>query len=255
MQVGDDTRVGSFATGRRAPESHRRSADSAAAEAVPGAWPEENPTPARIEALSDGVFAIIITLLVLDLRVPHAETLRGRPLAEVLRAQWPVYVGFVLSFLQVGVVWANHHTMFHYIRRSDHLLKVYNLLFLLCVAVLPFTTALMAEYALGSESDRLIAALAYSGAQALAGMLFNAMWWHALRAGLVDSRADPHRLHALGRHWLLIPIFYVLAFAFAFVDTRISLIMYVLLLLYYSMPGPAVVRWMTARRARQTAND
>jgi uncharacterized membrane protein len=218
-------------------------------EAIPGAVPEENPTPARLEGLSDGVFAIIITLLVLDLRVPPVDSLHGQSLGEALRHQWPVYLAFVLSFLQVGVVWANHHTMFHYIRRTDHLLKVLNLLFLLSVAVLPFTTALLAEYARGSEEERRLAEHLYSGALAISGLFFNAMWRHALRARLVDPRADPHRLYALARHWALVPVFYGLAFVLASLDTRVSMLMYVLLLLYYSMPGPAVVRWMTGRRA------
>jgi uncharacterized membrane protein len=219
------------------------------ADAIPGAVPGENPTPARLEALSDGVFAIIITLLVLDLHVPEPEALRGGSLREALVHQWPVYVAYALSFFQVGVVWFNHHTMFHYIRRSDHLLKVLNLLFLLCVAVVPFTTALMSEYARSSEEDRRIASQLYSGTLAVNGLFFNAMWRHALRARLVDPRADPNRLHALARHWMLIPVFYGLAFLLAYVNARVSLIMYVLLLLYYSLPGPAVVRWLTGRRA------
>ncbi|MFK5595633.1 TMEM175 family protein [Methylobacterium sp. HMF5984] len=84
----------------------------AIARAIPR--PEEEPSPARIEAFSDGVFAIIITLLVLDLRVPREDALGGQSLDAALMRQWPLYAAYVLSFLQVGVVWANHHTMFHY---------------------------------------------------------------------------------------------------------------------------------------------
>jgi uncharacterized membrane protein len=219
------------------------------ADAIPGVVPGENPSPARLEQLSDGVFSIIITLLVLDLQVPAPEALHGHSLRSALAHQWPVYVAYVLSFLQVSVVWFNHHTMFHYIRRSDHLLKVLNLLFLLCVAVVPYTTALMSEYARAREEDRRITSQLYSGALAVNGLFFNAMWRHGLRAHLVDQRADPHRLHALTRHWLLIPVFYGVAFLLATFNARVSLIMYVLLLLYYSLPGPAVVRWLTGRRA------
>jgi hypothetical protein len=75
------------------------------------------------------------------------------------------------------------------------------------------------------------------------------MWRHALRARPVDPRGDPHRMYALARHWALVPVFYDLAFLLASVDTRVSVLTYVLLLLYYSMPGPAVVRWMTGCRA------
>jgi uncharacterized membrane protein len=214
---------------------------------------EEMPSPARLEAFSDGVFAIIITLLVLDLKVPRQDGLDGRSLGDALLHQWPVYLAFVLSFLQVGVVWVNHHTMFHYIRRSDHLLLVANLLLLLCVALLPFTTATLSEYVRGSESARRLSALIYSAVLCVAGLFFNLVWRHALRAGLVDSRADPHRLHALRRHWQLVPALYAIAFGLSLFDVRLSLVLYVLLLLYYALPGPAVVQWMMVRRARRAA--
>lgn len=211
---------------------------------------EEDPSPARVEAFSDGVFSIIITLLVLDLRVPRVDTLHGESLASALLHLWPVYVAYVLSFLQVGVVWTNHHAMFHYIRRTDHLLLVYNLLLLLFAAVLPFTTALLAEYARAGESERRLAALIYSGALCISGLFFTTLWRHALRAGLVNPYADQHRLYALRRHWQLVPVFYGVAFLLAFVNARITIGIYVILLVYYAMPGRIVLRWMTARHAR-----
>lgn len=236
--------------GAHATEAHRPPAPKADDASDPARALEEIPSPARLEGFSDGVFAIIITLLVLDLRVPREGALRQLPLGEALLRNWPAYVGFVLSFLQVGVLWANHHTMFHYIRRADHLLKAFTLLFLLAVAALPFTTALLAEYVRGDESDSRLAALLYAGAMGVSGLFFNAAWWHARRAGLVDGRADPSRLHALGLHWLLAPLCYAVAFALALVSVRVSIAMYVLLLVYYALPGPAVVRRLTARRSR-----
>ncbi len=142
--------------------------------------PGEMPSPRRIEAFSDGVFSIIITLLVLDLHVPRLTALHGAPLAAVLLDQWPVYVAFMLSFLQVGVIWANHHSMFHYIHRTDHGLLVYNLLLLLCVAVLPFTTAILSEYIRGDDAQRRIAAQIYSGSPPV-----RAQATLAARAGIV----------------------------------------------------------------------
>jgi uncharacterized membrane protein len=209
---------------------------------------EEEPSPARIEAFSDGVLSIVITLLVLDLRVPRDATLHGQTLAAALLQQWPTYLAYVMSFLQVGVVWANHHMMFHHIRRSDHILLICNLLLLLCTAVLPFTTSLLAEYAYGARADLTLSALLYSGALCCAGLFFNATWTHALHAGLVHPRADPHRIYALRLHWRLVPVFYGIAFLLAFVDPRLSLGIYGLLLFYYALPGPALVRCVTARR-------
>jgi uncharacterized membrane protein len=213
--------------------------------------PSEMPSPGRMEAFSDGVFSIIITLLVLDLRVPRLVALHGGSLGAALLDQWPAYVAFVLSFLQVGVVWANHHTMFHYIHRTDHKLLVYNLLLLLAVAVLPFTTAVLSEYIRGDEAQARLAAQIYSGALMLVGVTINLIWQHALNARLVHPRADPHRLYALRRHWLLVPVLYAAAFALAFVDVSVSVAMYVVLLFYYALPGPIVLRWVAAGQARK----
>ncbi|HEV7990486.1 MAG TPA: TMEM175 family protein [Gemmatimonadaceae bacterium] len=213
---------------------------------VPSA--DEEPTPARIEAFSDGVFSIIITLLALDLRVPRDGAHRSAPLVDVLLEQWPMYLAFIASFLQVGVVWANHHAMFHYIRRTDHRMLVYNLLLLMAVAVLPFTSALLAEHVRGSRSDLRVAAVVYSGMLGICGVFFNAVWQHALDAGLVKPQADPHRLYALRRHWLLIPVFYAIALVFALLSPRVSLGIYLLLLFYYALPGPIVIRRLTAHR-------
>jgi uncharacterized membrane protein len=222
-------------------------------DAVPS--PDEEPTPARMEAFSDGVFAITITLLVLELRVPREEALHGTSLGTALWHQWPVYVAFIISFLQVGVVWANHHAMFHYIRRTDHRLLIYNLLFLLCAALLPFTSALLAEYVRGGEKELRMAALLYSGILGMCGVFFSALWQHALNAKLVKPHANPYRLEALRVHWLLLPVFYGIAFLVALINARLSLVMYLLLLVYYALPGPAFLRWMTARNKRITANE
>jgi uncharacterized membrane protein len=222
-------------------------------DAVPSS--DEEPTPARMEAFSDGVFAIIITLLVLELRVPREDALHGTSLGTALWHQWPVYVAFMISFLQVGVVWANHHAMFHYIRRTDHRLLFYNLLLLMCAALLPFTSALLAEYVRGGEKELRMAALIYSGILGLCGVFFSAVWQHALNAKLVTPHANAYRLEALRVHWLLLPVFYGIAFLVALINARLSLVMYLVLLVYYALPGPALLRWMTARNKRVTADE
>ncbi len=211
----------------------------------------ETPSPARVEAFSDGVFAIIITLLVLDLHVPRRDELDNHSLAAVLLEQWPLYLSYALSFLQVGVVWINHHTMFHYIQRSDHVLLFHNLMLLLCTALVPFTTAIFAEYGLAMRSDIQVAAFIYSAALGAAGIFFNLVWQHALRAHLVNSHADANRLHALSWHWMFVPVFYGVAFVLTFASPYLSVATYALLLCYYALPGPSMIRWMTGRRARR----
>src|ERR1700719_738466 len=96
----------------------------------------------RIEAFSDGVFAIAITLLILEIKVPHRN--QG-PLAAGLIDQWPSYVAYLLSFFFVGIIWLNHHRMFTLIKKSDDGLMLLNLLLLLGVSVVPFPTAVLAE--------------------------------------------------------------------------------------------------------------
>ncbi len=100
----------------------------------------------RVEAFSDGVFAIAITLLVLEIRVPPPDaTEQGRTLLTALRELWPSYVGYVLSFVTIGIMWANHHSIFRYVRRADRYFVLINVLFLMCISFLPFPTALLAS--------------------------------------------------------------------------------------------------------------
>jgi uncharacterized membrane protein len=217
---------------------------------VPGS---DEPSPVRIEAFSDGVFSIIATLLVLDLRIPREAMLRGQPLLTALADQWPIYLAYVISFLQVGVVWANHHTMFHQIKKSDHVLLVLNLLLLMCIAMLPFTTALLSEYARSNLMDLRVAAFTYSALLGVAGIFFVLIWRHADRHGLIHPHTDEHRIAALALHWLFVPLFYGVAFVLVFVIPYVGMSVYLLLLFYYALPGPVFVRWMTRRRTRQAA--
>jgi uncharacterized membrane protein len=135
---------------------------------------EEKET-ARIEAFSDGVFAIAITLLVLELRPPHdpdAATLR-RHLLEM----WPSYAAFLTSFATIGIMWVNHHRMFTLIRRVDHGLLMRNLLLLLGVTAVPFPTSLVAAY-LGHDGDRLAVSV-YAGLFLYIALAFGTLWTYA----------------------------------------------------------------------------
>ena len=108
---------------------------------------------ARIEAFSDGVFAIAITLLVLDLKVPRGLA-EGRTLADALLAQWPAYLAFASSFMTILIMWVNHHRIFTLVGQSDERLLFYNGLLLMGVTVVPFPTSLVAEYCATTVSAR-----------------------------------------------------------------------------------------------------
>ena len=97
----------------------------------------------RIEAFSDGVFAIAITLLIIEIGVP--DLVGTDSLSEKLLKLWRSYLGYAISFLVIGTVWANHHNRFSLISRSDHILLFLNVVFVMCVAFILFPTALLAD--------------------------------------------------------------------------------------------------------------
>jgi uncharacterized membrane protein len=155
-----------------------------------GSGSADNDT-ARIEAFSDGVFAIAITLLVIEIGVPHVEG-TGTTLFGALIEQWPSYLGYAISFLQIGVIWANHHNRFRYITRSDHLLLFLNTLFLMCVAFIPFPTALVAEYLQGSGAERTVAGAVYAGTLTVTAVFFTLLWLYAAaNYRLVGQKSRP----------------------------------------------------------------
>src|SRR4051794_4436924 len=133
----------------------------------------------RMEAFSDGVFAIVITLLILDVKVP---TSAGGHLGRALAQQWPQYAAYLISFFVVGIIWLNHHAVVQLLDRTDHTLQVLNLLLLLPVSVLPWPTAVLAEYLRdGTERDQRVAVLLYGIPSSARGIAFNVLGRYALR--------------------------------------------------------------------------
>ena len=193
---------------------------------------------ARIEAFSDGVIAIAITLLVLEVRVPHVE--EGASLWAALRDLWPSYVGFGLSFVIIGIIWANHHDMFDFIARANRTLVLLNLLFLLCVGFLPFPTALLAEY-LGHEGERT-AGVVYAGWMLVTALSYCLLWWYPRRAGLLDTQADPRAVRAMVKTFRIGPPSYAIAFLLSFISTWASLALLAVLALAYVIPPGWVER-------------
>ena len=140
----------------------------------------ENDT-ARLEAFSDGVFAIAITLLILEIALPERDGSLTHRLAEL----WPSYLAYVLSFVTIGIMWANHHAIFRLIARASHGLVVANLLLLMTISFLPFPTNVLADNLRESEgitdADQRAAALVYSGTFILIAIAFQVLWQTAGR--------------------------------------------------------------------------
>jgi uncharacterized membrane protein len=127
----------------------------------------------RLEAFSDGVFAIAITLLVLEIKVPPVESI-GLGLLNL----WPSYLAYAISFIVIGAIWINHHAMFDWIVRADQKLLLLNTLHLMFIAFLPFPTAVLAK-AFHVHSGQDIAAAFYAGTLTIIGVLVTVMWWYA----------------------------------------------------------------------------
>jgi uncharacterized membrane protein len=193
----------------------------------------------RIEAFSDGVFAIAITLLIIEIGVPHLEDEPpGTTLPQALVGLWPSYLGYVISFLQIGVIWANHHNRFRFIERSDHGLLFLNILFLMCVAFIPFPTALLAEYLERTASERETAGVIYAGTLAVTAVFFTLLWLYAAANRLVDRNLDLSLVRAMTRRYLLGTVAYLLVFVLAYVNVAASLILIVILALLFVLPEP-----------------
>ncbi len=189
---------------------------------------------ARIEAFSDGVFAIAITLLVLDLRVPHGVP-ETTGLFRALLNQWPAYLAFVTSFATIGIMWINHHRLFALIKRSDHSLLLLNGLLLLFVTFVPFPTAIVAEYV--QSRDQHVAAMVYSGTFTVLAIVFNVLWRYASHKNrLLDRRADPHAVRAITWAYSFGPALYLFSFVLALINVAASLAVTVALAIFFALP-------------------
>ena len=187
----------------------------------------------RVEALADGIFAIAMTLLVLELHVPAlAANASSRAMAGALLHDWPHFAAYAGSFFILGVLWIGHHSHFHYIRRADRTLLWINILYLMCVGFLPYSTAL-----LGSFIGNRTAAVVYGGVVMLNGLLLYAEWGYAAGHGLLSDEATPAVVRAAGNRVLYGIAAYTVAVLIAFVSTTACLALYVLIPLLYLRPS------------------
>jgi uncharacterized membrane protein len=188
----------------------------------------------RLEAFSDGVFAVAITLLVLDIRPPaDAETSSG--LWRALGDLWPHYAAYAVSFLIIGIVWVNHHAVMALIARVDRGLSFLNLLLLMAVALIPFATALFAEYLTHGEPQHAAAA-AYSIVITLMGVAFGALWIYASRDGRLLVPGFPREeLPRVTRRFVIGTPVYVATIGIAFVSAPACLVVHAVVAVYYAL--------------------
>lgn len=185
----------------------------------------------RLEAFSDGVFAIAITLLVLELHSPELE--EGQRLWPALLDEWPQFAAYLTSFAILGIMWVNHHSMFRQIKRADRGLMFLNLLLLLWATLLPFPTSLFAEHLEDESINANVAAAVYSANLTLAAIAFSAIWWHVLRNHLVDHDMDKTQMRRSLLRYSLGTVIYGACIGLSFISAQATLLVVFLLAVYY----------------------
>lgn len=201
----------------------------------------------RLEALSDGVFAIAITLLVLDIAVPaHADS----DLLGAVGAQWPSYLAYVVSFSTIGALWLGHNAISEYLDRADAVFIRLNLLLLLLVAFLPFPTRLFADYISEDRPER-VAATIYGVSLLVASTLLWVLWRYAVHAHLVRPDAADEEVELLTQR--LTPGLggYIVLIAVGLFVPIIAVIGYLAIALFYVIPFRRWTRIDPFRRLRR----
>jgi len=190
-------------------------------------------TTHRIEALGDGVFAIVMTLLILEIHVPQSHG--GGGLASALAAMWPKFLCYGISFVTLGVYWVAHHLHFYTIKRANRALLWINILFLMCVSVVPFSTALIGEH-----YQERTAVVFFGVNMILISLVLYLHWAYATRGHrLVDPEITPRFVTSVKHVILMGPAVYIIAIGSSFLNTKISLALYLLVNLLYIIPGGA----------------
>jgi len=191
----------------------------------------------RVEAFSDGVFAVAITLLALDIHVPRLDALPSGGLGLALLALWPSLLAYVTSFATILIMWLNHDRLFEQIRRKDHGLLVYNGLLLMVITLFPFPTALLAEYLPHPSANAKIAAAVYAAFSIMMAVFFNLLWHHAADgARLLSDDHDRHKVRRITEQYRFGPLLYLVAFVLAFVSVPASVLVSLLLALFFALP-------------------
>ena len=179
----------------------------------------------RLVGFSDGVFAVAITLLVLNLQVPPEET----SLRTLVAKEAPNYVMFILTFAMVGIKWLNHHRLFNLIREVDTTLNVLNLLLLMGVCLVPFTAAMLAKFM--TTPDAAKASAIYGLVWTINGFLYVAILSHARKKGF--AKRMPSRLLSL---YVIGPLGYLVAIGVSFVNIYAGIVLYLVMVSLYIPP-------------------
>ena len=191
---------------------------------------EVNQSLQRLEALTDGVLAIVLTLLVFNISLP-----KDRPISDLqqtLLEMWPSFVAYAISFAVVGVYWAAHHNMFRFLKRSSHELAWINLFFLGCVSLVPFSASVLAQH-----HDNCVAVTLYGGNLTLIGFSLFFLWRHATYQKRLMDPNIPDAIIWYGLSRIIFALLgYGTAVAFSLVQPAVSLVLFAVVPLAYIVP-------------------
>ena len=184
-----------------------------------------------MEAFSDGVFAIAITLLILAVGIE--ESIAEGGIEQRLLDLWPAYIAYGVSFLTVGIMWVNHHQIFRHFERVDRPLLLLNILLLMCISFTPFPTRVVAEHA-QNGADRQAAALLYGITMTCTAICFFAVWIYGSRR-LLHPDADAREVSGITRSYVPGAPTYLTATLVAFASSVASLIMFGVIAIFYAI--------------------
>lgn len=188
----------------------------------------------RIEALSDGIFAIVMTLLILEIRVPNLPP--NSPNVEVapaLFALWPKFASYLVTFVSLGFFWVGHHIMYHAIRRADRTLLWLNICFFMFVSLLPFSTSVLNAF-----PPAFVAPFFFGANLAIIGWILFFQWQYAnSQPDMVANFVSVEYRKSVRSRMLIVPVATTLTVFVCFWSVGISLTIYLLLLPLYMLPG------------------
>ncbi len=184
----------------------------------------------RLEAFSDGVYAIVVTLLILDLRGPTEH----QSIADALSAQGFTIAAYVVAFLSIGVLWINHHSLFRLAEQVDRLMLFTNLVLLLTVSATPFTASLFAQGLDRGGFDAKVGAAAFSTMFLATGTAYGLLWLEVTRPGFLVDRLDPARARRGIYRFGIGTVIYAALVALSFLSPIATLSLHGVTALYYA---------------------
>jgi uncharacterized membrane protein len=201
---------------------------------------EDSKETGRTEAFSDGVIAIAITLLVLELKAPVLDGKADTSFFKALGEEWPSFLGFFTSFLTVLVMWINHHRLFTHIKRTDTIMLLFNGLLLMGISLVPFTTKLVTDYLKDTEHPEWAqgGAIVYNGFFVVISIFFNLLWrWSSYNNRLLDPNTNLAAVKAISQQYSYGVPAYLVAFGLSLINVPASLILTAIMAVFFAIPG------------------